>query len=480
MTKTPCRPCPPVARCPRTVGPIARPSLSAGAPHTMTDSPGAARLFRWEKAGLGLFALLLVAFGVITEIRSAFQTTRRTDFGVYTRAAWAARAGEDVYYHVDQHGWHYCYPPTFAILLAPLAEPYPHLPQAGYLPFPVSAALWYVFGVACAWVTVHMLAGAVLPGLARGSRAWWYARTVPLYVCVGGIGFTLGRGQVNMLLAALVAGSFAALVRGRRAASGAWLAGAVVLKIIPALLILFPLVRRDRRALVGGAVGLVVLLGVIPAAAWGVPRAVDANRKTLELVLAPAVTSGGDDTRKLELHGAKSTDSQSIQATVNTWLHPDRDARPDDVDPVAKRAHWAVSGLLILATVVVGWRRLTPDPADQLVFLGCLCAVMTVVTPVSHMHYYAMVLPLACGLWLRGMKRRPGQVAADARTVAVLAVWGAATALPLFPGPVFDRLRECGFGTAATVGLWAFGLWTVGRKRVATAAEETPRVRLAA
>ncbi len=94
-------------------------------------------------------------------------------------------------------------------------------------------------------------------------------------------------------------------------------------------------------------------------------------------------------------------------------------------------------------------------------------------TPISHMHYYAMVLPLACGLWLRGLARRPGEVWADTRTTAVLVAWGLATTIPIFPGPLFDRLRECGFGTVATIGLWAFGVWTVGRE--ATAVAECPR-----
>src|SRR5581483_10400616 len=98
---------------------------------------------------------------------------------------------------------------------------------------------------------------------------WWYARTIPVLVCLGGVGFTLGRGQVNLFLVALVAGMFAAAAAGRRFASGAWLAGAIALKVIPGLLVLYPLLRRDGRALAGVAVGLVVLLGAVPAAVWG-------------------------------------------------------------------------------------------------------------------------------------------------------------------------------------------------------------------
>jgi alpha-1,2-mannosyltransferase len=102
-----------------------------------------------------------------------------------------------------------------------------------------------------------------------------------------------------------------------------------------------------------------------------------------------------------------------------------------------------------------------------------------VATPVSHMHYYAFVLPLVCGLWLRGLAARPGAVSADRRTTAALAGWGILTAVPLFPGPVFDRLRECGLGPAATIALWAVGLAAVARPRAAVA-EPAPPLRRAA
>ena len=37
------------------------------------------------------------------------------------------------------------------------------------------------------------------------------------------------------------------------------------------------------------------------------------------------------------------------------------------------------------------------------------------------MHYYAFILPLACGLWLRGLAARPGALSAGVRDVESLA-----------------------------------------------------------
>src|SRR6185437_8984662 len=88
-------------------------------------SSGAAVLSRAAKFGLAVLALFYLGLGVTTVLRSAFLSSPKTDFQVYARAAWAVRAGEDLYAVTDNNGWHYIYPPPFAILLAPLADPYP-------------------------------------------------------------------------------------------------------------------------------------------------------------------------------------------------------------------------------------------------------------------------------------------------------------------------------------------------------------------
>ena len=178
--------------------------------------PGLRRLYLWERVGLGLLLLAVLAFGGLVLVRSAFQQSRKTDFDVYARAGYAVRAGLDLYQISDDNGWHYCYPPPFAVAMTPLADPLPWADRTGYLPFWASVAVWYLLSAALAWRTVHVLAAAVLPDTPRGTRRWWYARLVPLYVCVGGVGFTLGRGQVNVP-AALVRGR---AVRGRRAGPG--------------------------------------------------------------------------------------------------------------------------------------------------------------------------------------------------------------------------------------------------------------------
>lgn len=441
----------------------------------MTDDPAARPLSALERVGLALLALLVVAFGGLTVLRSAFQQERKTDFGVYARAGYAVRAGLDPYDKAvcDDRGWHYCYPPTFAVLMAPLADPFrfEYDRVSGYLPFWASVAIWYALSVFFVGYAVHAFLKAALPDAVPGSRRWWYARLIPVYVCVGGIGYTLNRGQVNLLALALVAGMFAASVRGRWLTAGVWLAGAVALKVIPGFLALYPAavwlrgpgpwgqrVAGLAKTALGTVLGLVILLGAIPAAVWGIEGAVEKNLKVVDAVIAPGATGEGDQTRARELTSAIATDNQAFQAAYHNWQHPVRSERPWEYSPLTRAAHWATGGFMAVVTLLAGWRWLGPTAADRLILLGCLTAVMILLTPVSHMHYYAMVLPLAAGLTAKGLLARPGSVWPAARVLGPLVAWAVLTALPLLPDDPFLLMRDLGLATFATAGLWAVGI----------------------
>ncbi len=420
--------------------------------------PGDRPLYRWERAGLALLLVGVAAFGGLVVTRSAFQQSRKTDFGVYARAGYAVREGLDLYQIADDNSWHYCYPPPFAVLMVPLADPLPWADHRGYLPFWVSVVIWYVVNAALVWRAVSVFAAVALPDAAPRSRRWWYARLVPLYVCVGGIGFTLARGQVNLLLVWLFAELFAAALRGRAFTAGLWLAAAVCLKVVPAYLSLFHLVRGEWKAGVGLLAGSAVLLGAVPAAVWGPAGAVELNRTMVQVVVAPGTVGAGDQTRAKELTDATATDSQSFQAVAHNCLHPVKATRPAAYDRRAKLIHLLASGLMTSATAAAGWFARDRSPTARLVFLGCVSAGMLLVSPVSHMHYYAFGLPLASGLWLHVLARRPGAAVAGGPVVWAVIAWGVLTALPLLPGTPFEQFRQFGLGTLATVALWAVGV----------------------
>ena len=122
-----------------------------------------------------------------------------------------------------------------------------------------------------------------------GTKRWWRLRVVPVLALVIPIGQTLARGQVTLLLLALLAGFAADLCRRRDLRAGLWLAAAICLKIIPAFLLIVPLWQRNLRCLAGCVLGLIVGLLVIPAGVFGLPRTLEYYAEYDAKVLRPGV-----------------------------------------------------------------------------------------------------------------------------------------------------------------------------------------------
>jgi hypothetical protein len=329
------------------------------------DDQGFAPLNSRYQLGLAVFAVLLVAFGCITEVRGAFQRTRKTDAGVYFRAAWAVRTGVDLYRIEDDNGWHYHYPALFAIVMTPFADPPQGNDRSGMLPYPVALGLWYVTCLVCLFGAVHLLAGALeetsrdprVRGLPRYCERWWALRMLPIMICLLPIGRDLARGQVGMPWLLLLCGTAAAMLRGQKLRSGLWLAGAICLKIIPALLLLVPLLRRDWRMLSGCALGLVIGLILIPTVVLGPRQTLYAYQSVVSEVLLPGLEADTGGSRGHELTGIAVNSSNSPRVVVHNILHPDRATRPQEAGWAARLIHWLGAALLIAFTCIVGQRR---------------------------------------------------------------------------------------------------------------------------
>src|SRR5262249_50712933 len=155
-----------------------------------TPASEAAGLTPWERRGLYALLAALVLFGGLVEFRSAFLKRRMGDLEVFLRAAWAGRAGEDIYVVTDSKGFHYHYPPLFAILMTPLADAPQGAARTWMPPFRISVIVWYAFNLACLWFAVHGLAGILeqRPHSALYSRSWWNLRIVPILVCLPALG----------------------------------------------------------------------------------------------------------------------------------------------------------------------------------------------------------------------------------------------------------------------------------------------------
>jgi hypothetical protein len=432
-------------------------SFPADCPH-----PAAARLKLWERRGLILFLAVLVVFGLIVEKRSAFMQRRMTDLGVYLRAAWAVRTGANIYRVTDNNDWHYQYPPLFAILMVPLADPPAGADRAGMLPYAVAVALWYVFNVTCLALAVHVLASALEERSGReavrrqpaGCRRWWALRVLPVLACAAPVGHTLMRGQVNLLLLALICAALAALLRCQSVRAGWWLAGAICLKVIPAFLVLGPLWRRDKRCLAACGLGCVLGFIGVPAAVFGLSRTVAYYQEYAAELLGPALGTGPSSTRAKEIIEMTASDSQSFLAAIHNTLHLDRGTRPAAPSAAVRRAHWLIGGSLTALTLLVfGWRR-SASRVATVIFFGALIVNMLLLSPVCHLHYFCLAVPLVMGLlawsWEKSAEPRLG--------AGVLLLLGANLVTDILPNlQGLEVLRDMGFALFGAMLLWAAG-----------------------
>lgn len=424
---------------------------------------------RWERYGIWLLILVTIAFGGVTYHRSVLLHRRMGDLGVFLRAGWAARQGGEQLYTVSSNtGWHYVYPPLLAILLVPLADPPPGAAQPAWsLPYRWSVVVWYVLSVLWLALAVHVLANALEKNTGEpppcGSRRWWALRCWPVLACLAPLGGTLVRGQVALLLLALLCGYLAASLRGRRLTAGLCLAGAICLKIIPAFLLLVPVGRRDLRCLAGCVLGLLLGLVLVPLAAFGPARTVACYRDLGVRLLGPALGLGNDKHLSRELIAVTSTDSQSILSALHNTAHLNRYTRPADASPWLRRVHWLLGSLMTLLTLsafVLRRKDATlvraegggPTPESREVLLtGTLIITMILVSPVCHLHYFALSLPLLMGL----MAAEGARTAHPSWGLRFLMVaYLVATAVPSLPGMLV--LRDLCLALYGALLVWAY------------------------
>lgn len=422
----------------------------------------------WERGGLVLLVLILVGFGVLVEYRSALLSRRMGDLGCYLRGAWAARTGADMYDVVDDNQWHYNYPPLYAILLIPLADPPAGEEGAGYVPYAVSVGLFYVLNVALLLWAAHVLATALERTAADPShrcqppfgRRWWALRVWPIWLCLPPAGQTTMRGQVNHLVLALLCLFLAGVLRRRNMRAGVFLALAICIKVIPAYLLVYPLWRRDGRALLGCAAGLVVGLLVVPLAVLGPARTIHQYGRYAEVLFGPLLKVNDDDSRKDELLGANATDSVGVKHILHNWSNFRRAGRPQEYTAAVEWAYRLLGVLMTLATLWPGLRggpRAGWQSAQQ---FAALVFLMVAFSPISHLHYLIFCLPLVMTVIARRWEGR-ANLALGVGLTAALGGFVLCNTMPSLPG--LDRLKDLCVPMLGALPLWGWAvvqLWT--------------------
>jgi hypothetical protein len=402
----------------------------------------------WMKWILAVLALAVVSvLGVSTVHRAAFARIERTDFTVYRAAGSAVLEGADIYRAHNSRGWAYVYPPPFAIVMAPFAK----------MSVFWGALIWYIISVSLfAWAIVmaaKSAGGATVPKQGR-----WLLYVVPILLIAGWFVSAVTRGQASVVLSWLVIAAFYWHFRGRNVIGGLCLAGAILLKVFPALLLAYFVWRRRWQF---AAVTLIALSAgslLLPATVFGWQRNITYIHEWAAAVAKPVLSD--EATREQSYLNEQLLDpqkprNQSLMAVI--WR--------------LTRSGWAremAMALAVLMALATAWvARRARDDIESLVASAAIAWVL-LVPPVSESHYFAMLLlPLA--VVTGEASASSGTPVARRLACGTLIVFGVVSLVAVS----LEAAQSFGFLCWATVGLWA-ALVTLRAWRAGISSEQPP------
>lgn len=386
----------------------------------------------------------------------------RTDLTVYTEAGAAFFDGRDPYVITNVRGWHYLYPPLFALLLAPLT---PLAPEW-------QATIWCLVSLLLGWgciLEMRRLARLVVDPVPRVHLV--LAFLAALFPALD----TLQRGQAGLaVLYPLVLGlrlSLTGTSSGTRFLGGLLLALPAAFKVTPALpvavFLLGRLVRavREKESWVfllpasGAVCGALVWLILLPAALLGWRANLDHLQTWSRVVLA---TEGADPDPGVQPHNAANQGlSNAVYRCGNFLLaklgeapddrlidHPDHRGRPTPMDtPAFRTTVRAIRVAFVVLLLLLALR--TAGGGGELALFGLACAVSLVLSPVSRNHHFVLLWPAVLLVPLELARR-------GVRGARPLAAAAAAVSLLHYTSPRFwGRLGLLGISTA----LWCIAAW---------------------
>ncbi|WP_375432988.1 glycosyltransferase 87 family protein [uncultured Friedmanniella sp.] len=320
------------------------------------SSPGRARR-RPVRALVELLPPFAVALALLPYVIS-YGTARpwrpsTIDLQVYVYAVHDMLAGKDIFAtHTPFWNLYFIYPPIAAVLMVPLAiGPY---------------VMWQVI-----WTAVLVLAQQSVLRRCGVPRGWKLALLgVAVVLAVEPIRTTLGYGQVNTMLMALVVADLLPDRPGirRRIPQGSLVGLAAAIKLTPLLFVVFLFLIGRRRAAITGAISFAVFTGI---------GALVLPQETLSFF---GGLSGGDTRTASPLYSGN-------QSLLGVFFRLGDSSRTTTLLGLAMAGIVALLGALVAAQ---WWSRGEKVFAVALVGL-CTCLA----SPLSWTHHYVWILPMA-------------------------------------------------------------------------------------
>jgi Glycosyltransferase family 87 len=233
-------------------------STRKGLPWTIKPELFLATL-RWQHGLMGsaVYKLLVIGFAVViavcavVPIRHAFHGSTQ-DYGLWYEVGQTVLSGGDIYTKNPNGTFRFMYPPTAAVLLAPLSV-------LGQVPLVIVLVLVNT----AAWIASVLLAVHLATGRALRQHLLLYL--VPALVSIPYAWDTYLLGQPNLLLLACMLGAFVCLRRHCDWGTGLLIAFAAAIKAFPILAVVYLLYRHYWKAAAFVGIFLVVFLLLLPA-----------------------------------------------------------------------------------------------------------------------------------------------------------------------------------------------------------------------
>jgi len=320
---------------------------------------------------------------------------------------------------------HYRYPPTFAVLVAPLTF-------FGFGPFFFS---WYAINLLLFRQCGRLARGICSSGADRSpARRNW----LPLLMVAPFAVDDLVLGQTNILITALLYWTFLADARNREWLAGLPLGAAIAVKVFPVPLLVYFAYRLRLRVVASALLACALLMIVIPAPARGFRRNLGEVGAWGRRVVMPFVTEG-----KAGDWGQHSLDfgNQSLPAVARRYLtHVDAQVMARQLPPIyvnladlsESQVNSVVLGIfaILCATFAVSCGLRRPDrPEHRAVEYSLATILLLMASALSWTYFFVMLLlPVTAALQLLRSKEK---LAASSGWALRAALWGLALATVL-------------------------------------------------